>query len=442
MTSSSTPIATTPTDRLELLAVLRERVEQQQGEDEQHHARRDRQQGAAVDRPAQRRPRADHAGGDRGEDQDRLQPLAEDDQRGVGDRRRRAGSVAGYRPGVVELFVEVEARLADLAQRRVAGDQLGQPRVAVCAVPDQPLDLERQLRVEGPQLQLGPELEEAVGGEPRLLGLLVPAGAGRRFELVEGDVDEFVVGFVARLASTPRARSARVSAARVARRVDLLLGGDRDALLGVVDVVAQLREGGLDPLHRRWVALEQDRLEVGEGGFDAVHEGDRLLDLERDRHPPVGGALVVLLRDQVEEAGQLARPVDLLVGRQRRRREALEVGFGPLAGSFETGRSSPAPAAARAAKSRPVARALRRAALLAVLGGDRQPVAGGDRGGFGEAAAEAALGCLRRFVEVGDEPGLEGVEQVLFDLRPRLARRDFAGGERVDRSGRVDARAG
>ena len=85
----------------------------------------------------------------------------------------------------------------------LSATRLARPVVAVGAVPDQSLDFERQLGVEGAQLQLRAELEEAVGGEPRLLGLLVAAGAGRRFELVEGDVDEFVVGFVARVRSTP-----------------------------------------------------------------------------------------------------------------------------------------------------------------------------------------------------------------------------------------------
>ena len=97
--------------------------------------------------------------------------------------------------------------------------------------------------VEGAQLQLRAELEEAVGGEPRLLGLLVAPGAGRRFELVERDVDEFVVGFVAGSVHSSGAIRSKSSAARSRGGVELLLRGDRAALLGVVDVVAQLGEG-------------------------------------------------------------------------------------------------------------------------------------------------------------------------------------------------------
>ena len=123
---------------------------------------------------------------------------------------------------------------------------------------------------------------------------------------------------------------------------------------------------------------------------------------------------------QVEEAGQLAGPVDLLVGGQRRRGEALEVGFDPLARGFEAGRVG-----GGAGRGQPLEVAVGRAplggaALLAVLGRDRQPVAVDDRGGFGEAPVEAAFGRLRRFVEVGQQPRLEGVEQVLFDLERRL----------------------
>ena len=125
----------------------------------------------------------------------------------------------------------------------MSATSVGEARVAVGAVPDQPLDFERQLGVEGAQLQLRAELEEAVGGEPRLLGRLVLAGAGGRFELVERDVDEFVVGFVARFGPLLRRDPFEALGGAVAGRVELLLGGDRDALLGVVDVLAQLRVG-------------------------------------------------------------------------------------------------------------------------------------------------------------------------------------------------------
>ena len=64
---------------------------------------------------------------------------------------------------VVERLVEGEPGLAHLVDRGVVGDQLGEPGVAAGAVPDQALDLGDQGRVEGAQLQLRPELEEGVG---------------------------------------------------------------------------------------------------------------------------------------------------------------------------------------------------------------------------------------------------------------------------------------
>ena len=65
-----------------------------------------------------------------------------------------------------------------------------------------------------------------------------------------------------------------------------------------------------------------------------------------------------------------------------------------------------------------------------------------DRRRFREAAVEVPFGGLRRFVEVGYEARLEGVEEVLFDLQDGFVGLDFARRQRLDRGGPVDPGAG
>ncbi len=79
-----------------------------------------------------------------------------------------------------EQLVEPPPRLAQLAPRRAIGDQLRQARLAAGTEPDRALDVERQAGIERLQPPLGAELEERVGLEPRLLGLLVLARRPRR----------------------------------------------------------------------------------------------------------------------------------------------------------------------------------------------------------------------------------------------------------------------
>ena len=124
------------------------------------------------------------------------------------------------------LRVEREARLADLAPRRAVGDQLGEPGLAAAAEPDQPLDVERQPGVERLQAPLGPELEERVGLQARLLGLAVLAGAGGGLHAVERERDQVVVRLVGRLLSRPRASPPRRRLGAAGERLDLLGGGD------------------------------------------------------------------------------------------------------------------------------------------------------------------------------------------------------------------------
>ena len=68
-----------------------------------------------------------------------------------------------------------------------------------------------------------------------------------------------------------------------------------------------LLQGALDLGGGPRVALEQLGLEVAEGRRRALLEGDRLLDLELDRHASVVDAVAVLDRDEVEEAHELRR---------------------------------------------------------------------------------------------------------------------------------------
>ena len=187
-----------PDHRLELLPVPLERLQQRLGQHERDRGRDQSEHGAEQHRAAQAPAHADERGGDRGEDQDRLEALAEDDDRGVGHDRRLVGRVAERGRGVAELLVEHEPRLVDLAPRGAVGDQIGQAGHADGAEPDEPLDVGRQAGVERLQPPLGPELEERVRLEARLLGLLVLLRADRRLEAVERQRDQVVVGLVGR----------------------------------------------------------------------------------------------------------------------------------------------------------------------------------------------------------------------------------------------------
>ena len=105
---------------------------------------------------------ADHAGRDRRDDQDRLEPLAEDDQRGVRDHGDVTGAVASGPARLLEGLVEREARLAHVARRRVVvGDQLGQAGSLVGAEPDVALDLLRQRGSSARKRRSGPNSKKA-----------------------------------------------------------------------------------------------------------------------------------------------------------------------------------------------------------------------------------------------------------------------------------------
>ena len=131
-------------------------------------------------------------------------------------------------------------------------------------------------------------------------------------------------------------------------------------------------------------------LEVRERGGGAVAEGDRLLDLERDRHAAVVDAVAVLDRDQVEEADELGGAARLLLGREGCGDEALEHARRGVGGRREGVRVAQARAGElREGRVGLVARG--RPARALVLGREDQPEPGRLRGGLGEPGVEAAL---------------------------------------------------
>ena len=245
-----------PDDRLELLAVLLERAQQRLGEDPGEHRDEEAEPGADQHRPAHPAPHAHERGRDGGEDEHRLEPLAEHDDRRVGDDGRLVGGVPERRGGVGELLVEHQPRLVDLAPRRAIGDQLGEALLVDRAEPDQALDVGREPWLERLEPPLGPELEERVGLEPRLLGLLVLLGADGRLEPVERQRDQVVVGFVVRLLPLLRHRRREVVLDPLRQRVDVLGRAHALGLLGrLADDPAELGDPVLDRLRARRVAL-------------------------------------------------------------------------------------------------------------------------------------------------------------------------------------------
>ena len=135
------------------------------------------------------------------------------------------------------------------------------------------------------------------------------------------------------------------------------------------------------------VALLELGGEVVERRGRGVDEGDALGDLEGRGHLGAGDAVVVLDRDQVEEADQLLAAARLLLGREGGRGEVVEEALGvAIAAGRRFGRRR------QSGKRRELAVGLlagRGSALLLVLGGEQAPVAGGRRGGLGDGGVEA-----------------------------------------------------
>ena len=176
-----------------------QRLDQRAGDDPGDDRGEQAEQRAEHHRPPQAAAHADERGGDGGEDQHRLEALAEDEDRRVGHHGGAARAVAQRRRRVGQLLVEHEPRLAQLAPRGPVGDQRRQAGLLRRAEPDRALDVERQPGIERLQAPLGAELEERVRLQPCLLGLAVLAGAGRRLHAVERQGDQVVVGLVGAL---------------------------------------------------------------------------------------------------------------------------------------------------------------------------------------------------------------------------------------------------
>ena len=88
-------------------------------------------------------------------------------------------------------------------------------------------------------------------------------------------------------------------------------------LVAVVDDGAEAVEAARGGVGARAVALGQLVAQVGEGALRAGAEGDRLLDLEVERDPPVVDAAPVLDRHERQEAQQLLGAARGLLGRER-----------------------------------------------------------------------------------------------------------------------------
>ena len=293
-----------PDHRLELLPVLGELVEQEDRDQEQQRRCGQAQERSADDRLSQVAPCADQAGGDRRDDQDRLEALAEDDQRGVRDHRGIACAVARGPARLFQRLVEHEARVAHVARSRVVvGDQLGETGRVVGAEPDVALDLLRQRRVERAQEALGAELEERVGGQPGLLGLLALARRDRGLHLVEADVDQVEVRLGARLEPLLRRHLLEAGRGGLVDGLDLILRGDLAALVRGLRDGLELHKGRLDFRGGLGVDSRERRLEVGEGLLRGLGEGDGLLDLEGERDLAVVRAAVVLDRARGRGSG-------------------------------------------------------------------------------------------------------------------------------------------
>ncbi len=167
-----------------------------------------------------RRFDADEARRDRGQDQHRLEPLAEHDDRRVGDHGRLRRRVAERGGDVGELVVEHRAGRLDLSARRVAGDQLREPRTAQRTEPDQALDIGGERRIERHQAALRPELEDRVQLDAGLLRLAVAPGGDLLLEPVERDLDQVEVALVGLLLPGVREQLRQALVDRLALRFD------------------------------------------------------------------------------------------------------------------------------------------------------------------------------------------------------------------------------
>ena len=186
---------------------------------------------------------------------------------------------------------------------------------------------------------------------------------------------------------------------------------DLTAAAGVLDVGLELLERGLDLGRRLRIALGQLGLEVRERGGRAIAEGDRLLDLERDRHPTVIRDVAVLVRHQVEERTSCAARRSCSSGVKG---AATKPSSTPVAASAAAGKASGSRRPARASSSNAASPSARAAARARARLGNEVAKPRGLREVSARRASSPRFCGLHGLLELFPEARLVGVEQVLL----------------------------
>ncbi len=296
-------------DRLEPLAVARQRPEHGLRDDPGDDRRAERKHDPAEQRAAVATLRPHHAGHERSEDQDRFEAFAEDDHRAVRhDRDVRAGTAPDPLLGVGERRVERGSGLRELAGRRLRLDEANEAVAVARAVPEERFDTLEERRRETAKPLLGPELEDPVRLDPRRLRGAPVAARGRGLHAVERCGDDVEVRGLCRVLPLCGVEHPEVVHGRRDGRVERRRIGRRPAPARRDEARSEAREHCLDAARRRGVAGEQARLEIGERRRSPVAERDRLLDLEILRDASVADPAPVLDRDEAQEPVELAGP--------------------------------------------------------------------------------------------------------------------------------------
>ena len=305
-------------DRLQLFPVDRERRQHGLGDHPRDGARDEREPDAHEHGPPEMALRADEARHERCEDENRLEPLAEDDDGGVRDHRDVGLWAAAdllLRAG--ERVVQRGAGRPDLLVGRMAAEKLDEAVVALRAVPEVALDLLEQRRRETAQSLLGTQLEDAVRLESRLLGLFPVAGRSSGLQAVERRGDDVEVGRLRRFLPLGRVQRADEREGLVGRCPDGVGVGDRIAARGVGESRSELVECGAQARGRARVGRGERGAEVDECRRRPVAKRDGLLDLELECHAPVLHAPAVLDGHEPKEAIELPGALHELRLRER-----------------------------------------------------------------------------------------------------------------------------
>ena len=427
-------------DRLELLAVECERAEYGLGDHPGDCGGGQRERRAGQERTPVAPVDADHARHQRGEDQDGLEPFAEDDDGAVRDHGGRRAARADPLRRLLELGLQRSDRLFELRAGVLALDELHEPGLTAVAVPEEALDSLEQRGRDPAQPLFRAELEDPVRLQPSLLRPAPAACLRGRREAVDRGCDDVEVGAGRRLLPGIGVEAVDELQSALGARADGL-GGLRPARNGCVQRAAEPSDDRAQLTGRRRVAREQLGRDVRQRGGDGVAEADRLLDLERECDPCPFDAPVVLDRHQSEETVELACAAGLFGGRERRRPEPFEeaddiVGGGGERGSIPAGRG----------RLEPLERTLELgergvAALGAVARLDDRCVPAGQRDLLGQPDGETAPGRHNGVVQGSSQLRLVGVEQVGADRPRRGGRLRLAPRERGNGEGGIRSRA-